>query len=303
MQHYGYMFTEQLVAKIAADLDIFTILAQSEGPMKVEDIATKTGADPLLLDRILRHLAATYTINEVGESTFAANDATKLLASPVGWGNLMFGCNILNKAFQELPKLLKEAKYQTPDHTSATSFSRAYDTTLPFFVFLQQDPEKIRYFQQSMAAFESPRSWMTIVPVLERLEGADSNAPLFVDVEMMAQNFFEKNQVQGAKIYFIRKCLHDLPDAMAKQVLQHIKDAMSPQSLLFIDEIVLREQGASINVMQLDITMLTMFNARERSLAHLKILLGEVGLKVVEVYKYDSYGEDCILEVLPLANS
>ncbi|CAG8979375.1 hypothetical protein HYALB_00002501 [Hymenoscyphus albidus] len=130
MQHYGYIFTEQLVARIAAYLDIFTILAQSEGALKVGDIAVKTGADPLLLDRILRHLAATYTINEVGESTFAANDATKLLASPVGWGNLMFGCNILNKAFQELPKLLKEIKTRTltrlPIPSSTEPMTRSY---------------------------------------------------------------------------------------------------------------------------------------------------------------------------------
>jgi hypothetical protein len=49
MQHYGYMYTEQLVVKIAADLDLFTILAESEGPLKIEDIASKTGADSSLL--------------------------------------------------------------------------------------------------------------------------------------------------------------------------------------------------------------------------------------------------------------
>lgn len=49
VQHYGYMFTEQLVARIAADLDLITIIAKNKGPMKVEDIAINTGADPRLL--------------------------------------------------------------------------------------------------------------------------------------------------------------------------------------------------------------------------------------------------------------
>jgi hypothetical protein len=49
IQHYGYMFTEQLVVKIAADLGLFTILAKSRSYSTVEDIATKTEADPLLL--------------------------------------------------------------------------------------------------------------------------------------------------------------------------------------------------------------------------------------------------------------
>lgn len=49
IQHYGYMFTEQLVVNIAADLDLFTILAESGSPLNVKDIANKTGADALLL--------------------------------------------------------------------------------------------------------------------------------------------------------------------------------------------------------------------------------------------------------------
>lgn len=151
----------------------------------------------------------------------------------------MFGVNILNKALEELPRLLKEAKYQNPDHTSDNSFHRAYDTKLPFFVYLQRDPEAIQYFQASLAAFESPVSWTTAVPLIEKLQGADQNAPLFVDIggghgsqcaafrkaiaghfsgrvinqdlpetlasapknegiEMMSQNFYEKNQIQGS---------------------------------------------------------------------------------------------------------
>lgn len=49
MQHYGYMHTEQVVAKIAADLDLFTILAESQDSMKVDKIALRTGADASLL--------------------------------------------------------------------------------------------------------------------------------------------------------------------------------------------------------------------------------------------------------------
>lgn len=148
----------------------------------------------------------------------------------------MFGYNILNKAYQELPKLLKEIKYKNPDHTSATPFQRAFDTKLPFFVFLQQDPENINYLLKSLRAYESPISWTTAVPLTEKLQGTDENTPIFVDiggghgsqcaafrkatqvpgrvinqdlpqtlatapeiegVEKMVQNFFEKNQIQG----------------------------------------------------------------------------------------------------------
>lgn len=71
---------------------------------------------------------------------------------------------------------------------------------------------------------------------------------------------------------------------------------MSPHSLLFIDEVVLPEKGATLVTTQIDITMMTMFNALERTLPQWKTLLGEVGLKITEVYHYDLYGEDCIIE-------
>lgn len=53
IQHYGYMFTEQLVVKIAADLDLFSILSESKDPMNITEIASKTGADALLLGLFL----------------------------------------------------------------------------------------------------------------------------------------------------------------------------------------------------------------------------------------------------------
>ena len=49
MQHYGYGYTEQVISRIAADLDLFTILAQSEGPLRTTDIASKSGGDPVLI--------------------------------------------------------------------------------------------------------------------------------------------------------------------------------------------------------------------------------------------------------------
>jgi hypothetical protein len=187
----------------------------------------------------LRHLAATYTIAEVGDSTFAANETTRLLASPAGKGNIMFGFNTLNKAFQELPKSLKEQGYKNPDHTLDTAFHRAYNTKMQFFLWMQQDQETIRYFHPSLTAFESPIAWTAVVPLAEKLRDADKNAPLFVDVggghgfqcaafrkataekfpgrvinqdlpetlaeapkyediEMMAQDFYQKQQIQGS---------------------------------------------------------------------------------------------------------
>lgn len=151
----------------------------------------------------------------------------------------MYGFNTLNKAFQELPALLKEKGYKNPDQALDTAFHRAFNTKEQFFLFIQQDPETIRYFHPSLTAFASPVSWTSVVPLAQKLQEADKNEPLFVDVggghgyqcaafrkataehfpgrvinqdlpetlaeapkhediEMMVQNFYEKQQIQGS---------------------------------------------------------------------------------------------------------
>ena len=186
----------------------------------------------------MRHLASTCTIAEVGESTFAANETTCLLASAPGEGNVLWGFNILNKVFQKLPDFLKEKGYKNPDKTLDTAFHKAYNTKMQFFLIMQQDQEALRSFHPSLTAFKSPVEWTAVVPLAEKLREADKNAPLFVDVggghgyqcaafrkateenfpgrvinqdlpetlaeapkydntEMMAQDFYRRQQIQG----------------------------------------------------------------------------------------------------------
>jgi hypothetical protein len=154
----------------------------------------------------------------------------------------VFGFNIINKSFQELPGFLRDNGYKNPDKTLDTAFHRAFKTKEQIFLFLQQDSETIRIFHPSITAFDSPISWTSAIPLVTMLQGADQHKPIFVDVggghgrqcaafrnataehhfqgrvinqdlpetlawapeyediEMMAQNFYEKQQIQGSYI-------------------------------------------------------------------------------------------------------
>ena len=190
-------------------------------------------------DRILKHLASTYTITEVAASTFAANETTRILASPQGKGSLVFGFNILNKAFQELPKYLRDKGYKSPDQPLDTAFHQAFDTKEQFFPFLQQDSDSMQNLHASLGAFDGPVSWMTVVALDDKLRDSDENTVLLVDigggpglqcaefrkatagrfvgrvvnqdlpntlagapkhegVEMMVQDFYQKQQIRGS---------------------------------------------------------------------------------------------------------
>jgi hypothetical protein len=55
------------MVKTGCDLGIFKALAESEEPLNIEQLAKPSGADPVLLGRILRYLAATRYITETSK--------------------------------------------------------------------------------------------------------------------------------------------------------------------------------------------------------------------------------------------
>ena len=86
----------------------------------------------------------------------------------------------------------------------------------------------------------------------------------------------------GATIYYLKNVLHDHPDARVRVILQRIKAAMGPHSVLLIDELVIPNTGASRTAMQLDMTMMAVFNSVERTESDWRALLGAVGFPEIE---------------------
>lgn len=180
-------------------------------------------------------------ITEVAQSKFKANEATRLLASPEGQGNIKHAA-IVNRAIQELPSYLKKTGYRNPIDHLDTAFQMGYNTREQPFLHLRGDPDVLTNFYSSLKALESPVKWTAVVPLAKILQGGDTNVPLFVDIggghgfqaaafrnatikqfptgriinqdlpetlalapkyeniEMMSQNFYEKQQVTGSYI-------------------------------------------------------------------------------------------------------
>lgn len=84
----------------------------------------------------------------------------------------------------------------------------------------------------------------------------------------------------GALIYYIRRCLHDWPDADCILMLQNVAAAMTPnRSRLLIAEIVVPESGPDPEAAWMDITMMT-FAGQERSEKQWRALLEEAGMEL-----------------------
>lgn len=68
------------MVKIGCDLGVFKTLAGHDGPLSTKELAEPSGADPLLLNRIMRYLASNRLVVETSKDYFASTKATYALA-------------------------------------------------------------------------------------------------------------------------------------------------------------------------------------------------------------------------------
>ncbi|KAI0407023.1 S-adenosyl-L-methionine-dependent methyltransferase [Xylaria palmicola] len=184
---------------------------------------------------------------------------------------------------------------------------------------------------------EPELSWLTVYPVEEQIQGWDPEKPVYVNigggighqcaqfldkypytpgrvilqdlphsiakalptprVENLAHDFFEPQPITQAKFYFLRGVLHNHPPARVRKLLEVTKQAMGPESILLLDEIILPETKANIDTVSMDITMLTAFAGMERTRDQWRSILEEVGLKLVKTYNYNPVSHESVMDV------
>lgn len=103
------------------------------------------------------------------------------------------------------------------------------------------------------------------------------------------------NGLTGAKYYYLRAILHNWDEDKAVQILASIVPAMSADSLVLIDEVVIPDKGAHVWPAGLDLQMLTLFGGSERTGVQWDALLKKAGLKPVAVKKYAPVMASCVI--------
>lgn len=119
-----------------------------------------------------------------------------------------------------------------------------------------------------------------------------------LDIHAMPHDFMTEQPVKGAKVYYLRNVIHNWNDEPSKVILSQIRKAMAGDSVVIIDDVVMPNVGATWKQASMDIAMMTMLAAMERTQEHFAQLLKEAGLKLREVIKYDEeYGDSLIVAV------
>lgn len=116
-------------------------------------------------------------------------------------------------------------------------------------------------------------------------------------VENMAHDFFQPQPVRGAKIYHMRGVPHDHPPHRVRLLFERIREAMSPDSVLLVDETVLPVTDVGFVAASIDLTMLGAFTGMERTEAEWRALAESVELDLRRSYTYNALENETIMEL------
>lgn len=121
-----------------------------------------------------------------------------------------------------------------------------------------------------------------------------------LDIELMAHDFMEPQPVHGAKAYYLRNVIHNWNDTVSEVVLKHVRQALREDSVVMIDDVVMPRVRATWKQASMDIAMMTMLAAMERTEEQFRHLMLRAGLELRDVWTYDDEYGDSLLIAVPV---
>lgn len=217
VQRVAYYPMRTTIVRIANRLQLFHILVESDVPVTGKELAQNTGADHVLLLRLLRFLVATHDIDEAGVDSYTANSVTKNLIVPQLEAGINHTYDLVGTATMALPSFLAKTQYQNPTDPKECAFQEGFHTKDNVFEWFPKHPEHLNNFNLWMTGQREGRTgWLEFFPFEERVakgfKGGDG-AVMLVDV----------GGARGHEVKAIKKkhpslpgrfLLQDLPDTI-----------------------------------------------------------------------------------------
>ncbi|KAM0712360.1 hypothetical protein Q7P37_011455 [Cladosporium fusiforme] len=178
-----YLF---VTCRILIDLDIFRLISSEKTTSTVDRLAEKSGADPVLLGRLLKHICTQNFVKEVGPDEYLANDITNTLATPEGQGVVVDMFNMY-RIGDKFPTYLKERKYRNPINKDDSPWKYGMDTNDHYFEWISRPGREFEAeaFHNHMRFKTLGLKWHEMPNILESVFGSANVAAdevLMVDV-------------------------------------------------------------------------------------------------------------------------
>ncbi|KAF7619366.1 hypothetical protein AFLA_000994 [Aspergillus flavus NRRL3357] len=114
---------------------------------------------------------------------------------------------------------------------------------------------------QLIKKYPNLSGWLT----LQDLPQAVDQLPKIDGVETMVHDIFQTQIVKGAKFYYLRRILHDYPDAQGIKILKNLRTVMAHDSQILIDEMVLPGTNVPWQATLADLSLMVSMGGKERS--------------------------------------
>jgi SAM-dependent methyltransferase len=168
------------------ELKIFETIVQDGGrPKTATELAAPTGASEALVKRVARTVASAGMLDEKAPGIYVPNSLTALLAQPEYAAGIIFCFDCTQPSFAQLPRYLRETKFQNPENTINGPFQYAHNFDGHAFGWLMQHPKVFQAFHSyANMLWQHRPSWLDMYPVHEHLvQGLkDGTASALVDV-------------------------------------------------------------------------------------------------------------------------
>lgn len=154
------------------------------GGVSIEQLASETGADELLVTRIMRVLAAMGIFKEVASGKFQSTAFSKsyVSRSPLSAGIIHVTKDMI--PLSHLPDYFSDRGWKSPGDAYDGPFQYAIRTDLHTFDYLATKPRLQQAFNTTMTLGHRRRAapWFTYFPVNEKLSNTSPSDVLLVDV-------------------------------------------------------------------------------------------------------------------------
>lgn len=305
----GYWVSQALY--VAAKMGVADLVA--EGPRPVEELAAATQTDAPSLRRVLRALASVGVFTEACPGTFALTPLAALLRTGTPDSMRALAIMYAEEQYRAWGDILHSVQ------TGKTAFEKQFGTS--YFAYLAQHPEADRVFNEAMTGYTTQlvgavvdaydfSPFKTIVDVggsygtllvamLRSHPGArgilfDQPHVVAAAGEQLAAagvaercttvggDFFVEVPA-GGDAYVLAQILHDWDDERSVAILRQCRRAMPAHGKLLVVELVLPSGEEPFFGKWLDLHMLVLLGARERTAAEYDALFRLAGFALARV--------------------
>jgi len=301
-----------------------------DGPSTVEDLAAVSGADPGVLHRILRALAAAGVFRHLEPRVFAHNQVSELLRSDAPGSAHLIALMQGDEVFRSFAEIMHTVR------TGQPSFAKVYG--MSFYDYLDANPDAAR-------AFNEPMGGQGPVPSLSTCDFSDIE--VVVDVgggngtllgEVLAGNpgvrgvllerpdaisrarskltelglddrvtyvegDFFSSVPTGGDVYVLARILHNWTDEHCIELLRRVHSAMAPGTRLLVMEEMLPEDGSAgasaVTPGLVDLLMLVTVEGHDRTAGEYCDLLVKAGFAVVDTRRAAASPSSGVIEAVP----